>query len=509
MPTLSNLLDAPKPRGVKSVGQPVSRSPDSERELLRRLLGLSLAESIEPLLAETLELLVELTGADQGYLELRAEPGLPATSWWRSHGIRGEALKSLRRRLSRSIVDQTLETGLSVASASARHDPRFADRESVRDMDIQAVLCVPVGVPPYGVFYLVGEARGAFTEADLELAELVAHYVGPWARRLVDRATSATDPTLRWRRTLGSVPLVGRSEALAQVLREVVHLRRFDVDVLLTGPTGAGKTHLARILHDTSGRASGPFVPVNCASISPQLFEAEMFGVARGAFDGARTDRRGYMAAAHRGTLFLDEVGELAPAHRAKLLTALESRSFHRVGSSALTEVDVRVVAATNKDLSAADFRVDLFHRLARYVLDLPGLDRRAQDIGPLAQAFAGRFCESQGQRPLEVAPAATAWLTGRTWTGHVRELRNLVEAGTLRALVQDAARVEPWHLQAGHEAPSRVRQPLTYKAATRRFQFELVRDTVARCGGNRAQAARELGLSRQQVYNVLERPPE
>jgi DNA-binding NtrC family response regulator len=223
--------------------------------------------------------------------------------------------------------------------------------------------------------------------------------------------------------------LVVYSPAMRSTLTVIERLARTDLTVFLVGESGSGKEVLARSLHDQGARAGSPFIAVNCAALPRDLAESELFGSAKGAFTGAHRDREGKFEAAHGGTLFLDEVVELPPDVQPKLLRALESRTIERVGENVLRRIDVRIVAAANRDprvlVSEGRFREDLYFRLAVAPVRVPPLRERVEDVGPLARHFLAR---AAGDDPPELAPDAQAALERLPWPGNVRELKNLIE---------------------------------------------------------------------------------
>lgn len=226
--------------------------------------------------------------------------------------------------------------------------------------------------------------------------------------------------------------IVGESEGIQQILHMIQTVAPTDARVLVTGANGSGKELVARQIHDNSGRASSPFVEVNCAAIPSELIESELFGHEKGAFTSAVAQRKGKFEQAQGGTLFLDEVGDMSASAQAKVLRALQENKISRVGSDKDIEVDVRVVAATNKDLKAAiangEFREDLYHRLAVVPIHVPALAERASDIPLLVAHFLDVLCAQSGRPVPKVAKEAMSALQKAPWTGNVRELRNAVE---------------------------------------------------------------------------------
>ena len=226
--------------------------------------------------------------------------------------------------------------------------------------------------------------------------------------------------------------IIGESEAIRKVKEMIEKVAPTEARVLITGPNGTGKELVAHQLHEKSQRARGPMVEVNCAAIPSELIESELFGHMKGSFTGAHKDKKGKFEQANGGTLFLDEVGDLSLAAQAKVLRALQENKISRVGSDKDIRVDVRVIAATNKDLrkeiEEGRFREDLFHRLAVIEIKVPALDERKEDIPLLVEHFVKQITADQNMKPKKFSPQAIKKLQSYTWSGNVRELRNIVE---------------------------------------------------------------------------------
>ena len=226
--------------------------------------------------------------------------------------------------------------------------------------------------------------------------------------------------------------MIGDSKSISQIKEMIEKVAPTDARVLITGANGTGKELVAHWLHEKSGRSSGPFVEVNCAAIPSELIESELFGHVKGAFTSAVKDRAGKFEAANKGTIFLDEIGDMSLSAQAKVLRALQENKISRVGSDKDIKVDVRVIAATNKDLqkeiSEAKFREDLYHRLAVILIHVPALNDRREDIPALIEHFKIRVAEEQGIAPKEFSKKAVDLLKSYDWTGNIRELRNVVE---------------------------------------------------------------------------------
>jgi len=480
-----------------------------ERDLYLRLLELGAETELEPFLKEALGLVVELTGARQGYLELRDEASEEA--WWIADACSEEEVAEIRAKVSRGIIGESLATGATVVTEAALLDERFRERQSVVAQRIGAVLCAPIGGQPRrGVLYLHGHrGPGSFSADARRHAELFARHLAPLAdrlllgRRLADRA-DAMRP-LRERYALDGI--VGRAPALAAAVKQAMLAAPLDVNVLLTGESGTGKSQLARAIHQNSPRAARAFVEINCATLPHHLIESELFGAVAGSHSEARRDRSGKVAAAQGGTLFLDEVAEIPYESQSKLLQLLQSRIYYPLGATSPVEADVRVVAATNVDLAQAvrerRFREDLFFRLQVLPVRMPSLHERREDLPALARALLARACARHRFPDLDVSPGALRAIAGSEWPGHVRQLENALEAAAIRAAGAGARRVEAAHVFPEHAAGG-TEDGLTFHEETRRFQRELLRRTLEDTDWNVNEAAARLDLARSHVYNLI-----
>ena len=309
----------------------------------------------------------------------------------------------------------------------------------------------------------------------------------------------------------GMPQIIGEAPALQQVSVAVQRAAATDATVLLEGESGTGKELFARALHALSPRADGPFVAINCAAIPENLLETELFGHEKGAFTGATVRKTGKFEVAHRGTVFLDEIGDLPIGLQAKILRVLEERKFERVGGTALLSVDVRIVAATNKNLRAAvagrQFREDLFFRLSVFPITIPPLRDRPDDIPILARHFIDRFCKDLKKRSLALAPAASQELCDYGWPGNVRELQNCIERAVILA---DGETIQPRHLNLTFREPLRAGAEVspwtqidlsgTLAEASRRVLTEVERrkidQALSEAAGNKGRASEILQVS-------------
>jgi DNA-binding NtrC family response regulator len=300
---------------------------------------------------------------------------------------------------------------------------------------------------------------------------------------------------------LPETEMIGFSPAMVEIYKTVARVAGTDATVVIEGETGTGKEMVARMIHRRSLRANAPFVTVDCASITPSLLESELFGAMRGAFTGADRDRVGVFEAAHRGTVFLDEIGEVEPEFQVRLLRFLQEKEIRPVGASRTKEVDVRVVAATNRDLQRmvdeGKFREDLWYRLNTVRIVMPPLCERRDDIPVLARFFVNKYT-SRYSRDVKLMDSGVKALQEYTWPGNVRQLQHIMERLTILADRIDAEAVQ----DALTVMESREKPVETLAEA----EEDQIRRVLAATGGNKSKAAQILGIERKTLYRKLER---
>jgi len=306
----------------------------------------------------------------------------------------------------------------------------------------------------------------------------------------------------------GMSNIIGVSRAMQEVFRVVERVANSSATVLLSGESGTGKELIARALHTQSGRSAGPFVAINCGAIPAELLESELFGYEKGAFTGAHNGKKGLVEQADGGTLFLDEISELLLRLQVKLLRVLQEREVQRVGGERAIKVDVRVIAATNADLTerirAGEFRADLYYRLNVVSLRIPALRERVDDILPLAHHFLRKHERSGALKGFE--PVTAQILRRYSWPGNVRELENVIERATLLAKGEEVGVADlPSELHNGIDT-DRVAPPegKSLSAAREDFERYFILECLRRHQGNVSRAAREAGLHRQNFYQKL-----
>jgi DNA-binding NtrC family response regulator len=300
---------------------------------------------------------------------------------------------------------------------------------------------------------------------------------------------------------LPETEMIGSSAAMVEIYNTVARAAPTDASVIVEGETGTGKEMVARMIHRYSRRASQPFVPVDCASIAPSLLESELFGAMRGAFTGADRDRVGVFEAAHRGTVFLDEIGEIEMNFQLALLRFLEGHEIRPVGASRSKEVDVRVIAATNRDLQRLvdekKFREDLWYRLNTVRIVLPPLRERRSDIPLLARSYVNKY-NARYNRDVKLMDSGVKALQDYTWPGNVRQLQHVIERLTILADRVDSETVH----DALTSMESREKPVETLADA----EEDQIRRVLAATGGNKSKAAQILGIERKTLYRKLER---
>lgn len=481
-----------------------------ERDLYQKCLSLVRVEDPRPLIDEALKLLVEIAGARAGYIELRDARADDHRGWTAAAGLAQEELATIEQRISHGVIAEAVETGEVVHVASAMLDDRFSVRESVQLEKIEAVLCVPLTAPnAAGVVYLQNHmGGGSFSDDDVTVVRTVAEYLGTLTSRLLElnRRRLEQDFTAKVRERMQLDGLIGRSAAMAAVLERLELLASMDANVLITGPSGTGKSLFARLLHRNSTRADAPFVALNCAALPEGLVENELFGAERGAHSTAAEPVDGKVAAAEGGTLFLDEVGELPLSVQAKVLQLVQNREYYPLGGTRAVQANVRIITATNRELEneleSKAFRKDLYYRIRGVQLRVPRLVDRREDIPLLVEYFCAQSCERNGLSPLRPSPAALVAAEFFDWPGNVRELANVCEEAVVNARLARALEIEPHHLFPSgdtSEAPG-------FHESRHRWECSYLQKELTKHDWNVAQTARTLRISRSHLNAMIRR---
>jgi transcriptional regulator with PAS, ATPase and Fis domain len=296
--------------------------------------------------------------------------------------------------------------------------------------------------------------------------------------------------------------IIGQDHQMLQIFEQIRELATNDYPVFITGETGTGKELVATAIHNESQRGGRPFVPINCGALPEGVLESELFGHVKGAFSGAIRDKKGRFELANGGTIFLDEVVDLTKSMQVKLLRVLQEGTFERVGGEETISVDVRVISAANRDLKKEvekkNFREDLFYRLNVVPIELPPLRERKNDIPLLAQEFL-RQAREQGQKTVGISKKALAIMIDYPWPGNVRELQNAIHYSLFKC---KGKMIRP------DDLPLELKESRSRRGPTRKLKPEMVREALELTGGNKAKAARYLGVGRATLYRFLEEFP-
>ncbi len=411
---------------------------------------------------------------------------------------------------SRTIVTQVLSDGVAVLSNDVPADDSFSDTASIIERRIRSVLAVPLEVFDriLGVIYLdASNPEARFDENHLQLLTAI----GSIAAAALDNARRMESLEQENRRLQDEISLehnmVGDSPRMRDVYQFIARVAPRDITVLVFGESGTGKELVARAIHRTSGRANKPCVAINCAALAETLLESELFGHEKGAFTGAIAQKKGKLEIAEGGTVFLDEIGELAPLLQAKLLRVLQEREFERVGGTRTIKLDVRLVTATNRDLEEevkkGRFREDLFYRLNVVSLRMPALRERREDIPLLASYFAAKFSQRSNRPVLGVSPHARTCLVNYDWPGNVRELENAIE----RAVVLGSAdMILPEDLPEAvlEKAESAGASMTAFHDSLREAKKQLILNAFEQAQGSYTEAAKLLGLHPNYLHRLI-----
>jgi len=546
--TVRKAADRPGCRiGVAEHFRSVDGRPEPERreELEMRLLqeiGRALGSSLDlrVVFQTIMQTLARGLNMKRGTLVLREAAG-DTLRIAAAHGLSDRQMARGVYRVGEGVTGAVVETGEPVAVPDIRQDSRFLDRTGARRESRHgpptSFVCVPLRIEE-GVIGALSVDRDFVDDTTLQKDQRLLQIVGSLISQaikinrmvavekeeLLRAAGSRPSPESRY--AMGNV--VGASPKMRDVLAVTQVVARSKATVLIQGETGTGKELIARIIHSNSPRKTRPFVAVNCGALSDALLESELFGHVRGAYTGAVRDRAGRFELANGGTIFLDEVGSMSNQLQVKLLRVLQEKEFERVGSSEVTQVDVRVVAATNVDLAQrladGEFREDLYYRLNVVPIHVPPLRERKEDIPPLVEHFMEVFSKESGKEVSKLSREALDLLVGYAWPGNVRELENCIEraivlsqrgmitAELLPEAIRDARR------RPGPEPRVELREALSPLVATLResasgdvydhviglIEKELIAQVLAANDGVQTRTARELGLSRNTLRDRI-----
>ncbi|MCS6852396.1 MAG: sigma 54-interacting transcriptional regulator [Gemmataceae bacterium] len=469
--------------------------------LYRLALDMGSANTHQELARIVLDGLLEGIAADVGaILEVKENRDVEVLA----HRHRDPEARSYHK-VSRFVSSEVISSREAILAENVSRHRHLSGRESLLELGVTSLICAPAIVGPdlLGLIHLYCTSpHRSLDPEDLEFTMAVAKQYALATRQLQRQASLSAENRLLRDQLRVESELIGESPAIREILGQIARVARTNATVLIRGESGVGKELVARAIHHSSLRKDGPFVCLNCAALTETLLESELFGHERGAFTGATEKMIGKFEAAHRGTIFLDEIGELTPSTQAKLLRVLEGHPFERVGGSTPIHVDVRVVAATNQPLEKAlqtgQFRRDLFYRLQVVEIRVPPLWTRTSDIPLLAQHFLKRFARETGRKIHGFTPAALKKLQEYPWPGNVRELKNVIE----RAVALGAGpTIDVADLRLGSPAGDGAEtmalpgnyQPISLEELEKRH----IARTLQHTGWNKSRAASILGIER------------
>lgn len=462
---------------------------------------------LDPLQEQILQLIFEAVPAESGAILLEGTGNEKSGSLFAYPGL---AKRRGRVRISRTITRQVMDQGMAILGADVPVSGGLSGVESLVSFRVRSMLCVPLTVfqTVIGCIYL--DTTNPATHFDQEHLELLAGIAGISAAALDNsrRVQWLERENLRLAAEINlQHNMVGESAAIKEVYRFLSRVAPTESTVLVGGESGTGKELVARAIHRNSPRANRPFVTINCAAIPEGLLESELFGYERGAFTGAAGQKKGRLEIAEGGVVFLDEIGELAPALQVKLLRVLQEREFERLGGSRPIAIDIRLIAATNKDLLSAvkakAFREDLYYRLNVVSLVVPALRDRIDDIPILAEYFVTKFAAKCKIKTKKISREAMAALTNYDWPGNVRELENSIERALVLG-VSETIRPEdlPESVLEKDSAPGV--QEAKYHQAVTQLKKHLIVTALEEAKGNYTEAAKNLGVHANYLHRLV-----
>ncbi|HEY3360145.1 MAG TPA: sigma 54-interacting transcriptional regulator [Polyangia bacterium] len=461
------------------------------------------------LLESLMDAVIAISNADKGFLVLM-EGGELAVKVARN--IRRENIADAVKQLSDSIIAKVVRTRKALIISDAMHDDEFQSSLSVINLKLSSVMCVPLLERGnlLGVIYVGNDnVIELFDESRLDVLTIFSAQASLIIRnalllnelKLDNRLLSERLEQIRF----GSI--IGSSTPMMDVFKKVEKVATTDISVLITGETGTGKELIAREVHTRSIRAKGPFITINCGAIPENLLESELFGHVKGAFTGAVATRPGKFHAADGGTLFLDEIGEMPLSLQVKILRALQEKVVVRVGDSRPEHCDIRIIAATNKELEEeirrGRFREDLYYRLNVVNVHLPPLRERGEDMLVIAKYLMHRYSDEYGGKVKGFTPNAVIAMKRYTWPGNIRELENRLKKAVVLA---DKALLGPedMDLNEGNLPPI-----LPLAEAKEQYQRRYINEILELNSGNRTKTARDLGVDPRTIFRHLEKEGE
>lgn len=473
-------------------------------------------QDIDQVLSTAIDGAIAITGAERGLILLFDQDG--RMRFQTARKLSRQDLQQPKYEISRTIIQKVRRERQPIYLKNARKHPDFCASESVVHRKILSVICLPLCHEDhvFGAVYLDNRTvRGAFTPEHFSFAQQFADFISLAAHQTLERRRlrsriEALEQELQERGRFDTI--VGEHPSIRKILQVVDQVADTKATVLITGETGTGKELIAHALHKKSSRREQAFVPINCGALPEALLESELFGHVRGAFTGATHNKAGWFERADGGTIFLDEISEMSPALQVKVLRILQSGEFAPLGSTQIRHCDVRITAATNKDLArladAGEFRQDLFYRLNVITIEMPPLRQRKTDISLLAEHFLRQLSELYNKRKLSLSEQVKHRLLSYDFPGNVRELENIIERAVILCQ-SDVIDVE--HLPVLMPAPNSEQTAVrSFREAKQKmvekFEREFLSDCLQKSGGNISKAARNANIDFKNFHTKMKK---
>ncbi len=473
--------------------------------LLRISEEINAIHDINELLNHIMDAAMEALGAERGFILLKTDESDDEFTVVTARNISNENINYLRG-YSSSVVNRVLKTGQALISVDAQTDERFAGAESIVLQQIKSVICTPLIHNGKVMASIYMDSRAAVRQFDDESLDFLKAFavqatIALQNARLFEQLQSENKKLKRQISITSAFPeIIGKSEPMLHILELIRDVADTSASVLIEGESGTGKELVARALHVHSSRKGKAFIPIFCGSLGEHLLESELFGHKKGAFTGATENKRGLFEEADGGTLFLDEIADISPTIQTKLLRVLQEGEFKRVGENQIRKADVRILAATNKDLweevQKGNFREDLYYRLNVINIKMPPLRERRSDIPLLAEHFLRKYARKNGKKIKGFTREAYRLLQEYDWPGNVRELENAVERAVILCRSPE--------IEADLFQFRRTESKMPIGKTLKEITHYAVMETMKMTGGNRTRAAEILGVSRRWLHYHL-----
>ena len=476
--------------------------------------------NLTELLSDIVDSTIKLADMDRGFLMLNNKAG--ELKFRIARDSRQQNLGESDFEVSHTIIGEAADKGKPLFISDVDKNGRYKDQESVLDLQIKTAICLPLIRDDAVIGVIYTDASRLSIEIDEEDMPIFSAFAVQAAiaienarlhgELLLSKENLARE-NLELKAELSEKyefsGIIGKSKPMMEIFSTIRKISPFDTTVLITGATGTGKELIARAIHFNGPRKTNQLITINCGAMSPELLESELFGHKKGSFTGATSDKPGLFETASGGTLFLDEIGDMPLPLQVKLLRALQEGEIRRVGENTVRNVDVRVIAATNRDLSkdieAGNFRQDLFYRLNVVPISIPPLNDRQEDILPLTMHFLEKYSSKMNKGDISIEPRAMKMLLTNPWPGNVRELENSVERALAMCGESTTLSVEHFpQVSSGGAVIGAAGVGGSLKEKIRVVEKQFIEEALAATGGKITKAAENLDVTRQHLHNKI-----